>query len=75
MRLQGLVPPKLMRVYDRLEQALANTHAGKLDPRIASAMAQLARAMVAVITTGEMEERLRDLETAVQQGGRWTLSR
>ena len=42
-RLQGLVPPRLVSVYDRLEQALADMHAGKLDPRIASAMAQLAR--------------------------------
>ena len=73
-RLQGLVPPRLLSVYDRLELALADVHAGKLDPRIASAMAQLGRAMVAVIQAGEVEQRLREVEAAVEQAPkRWTL--
>ena len=61
-RLRGLMPPRLIPVFDRLEQALEETHAGTLDPRHAQAMASLARAMVAVLTSGELEERLRRLE-------------
>ena len=62
VRLRGLVPPRLVPVFDRLEAALAETHAGDLDPKQATAMAALARAMVAVLTSGELEERLRKLE-------------
>ena len=62
VRLRGLVPPRLVPVFDRLEAALAETHAGDLDPKTATAMAALARAMVAVLQAGELEERLRKLE-------------
>jgi len=61
-RLRGLMPPCLAPVFDRLETALAGTHAGELDPRQAQAMASLARALVAVLTAGELEERVRRLE-------------
>jgi len=61
-RLRGLVPPRLATVYDRLETALAQVHEGDLDPKIASAMGSLARALVAVLTSGELEQRVRDLE-------------
>jgi hypothetical protein len=62
VRLRGLAPPKLIGVFDVLETALTETHHGTLDPRQASAMAALARAMVSVLQTGEFEERLRRVE-------------
>jgi molecular chaperone GrpE (heat shock protein) len=61
-RLGKLVPPRLMSVYDALEEALGQVHDGQLDPRIAQAMSSLASAMVKVLTSGELEERVRRLE-------------
>jgi hypothetical protein len=52
----------LAPIYDQLEAALGEVHAGTLDPRTALAMAALARAMVAVLQAGEVEQRLRELE-------------
>ncbi len=60
--MRGLVPPRLVSVYDALEAALTEVHDGRLDPKQASAMAALARAMVAVLTAGELEQRVRDIE-------------
>jgi hypothetical protein len=72
VRMQQLVPPRLPSVYDRLEQALTDVHKGRLDPRVAHAMAALAKAMVSVIQAGEVEQRLRDLEEAAQRAPkRW----
>src|SRR5262245_41562823 len=48
VRLRGLCPPKLVSVYETLERALSEVHAGTLKPAQAIAMASLARAMVAV---------------------------
>jgi hypothetical protein len=62
VRLRGLVPPRLLSVFDALEVALAEVHAGTLDPRQATAMAAIARAMVSVLTAGEIEQRVRDIE-------------
>jgi hypothetical protein len=62
VRLRGLCPPRLVPVFEALEQALGEVHDGKLDPRQAVAMAALARAMVAVLQAGEVEQRLRELE-------------
>jgi hypothetical protein len=62
-RLRGLVPPRLLTIFDALEQALTEVHDGALDPRQAQAMASLARALVAVLTAGELEQRVRDLES------------
>jgi len=61
-RLRCLVPPRLMPVYDRLERALGEVHTGELESKQATAMAAIARAMVAVLTSGELEERVRSLE-------------
>lgn len=61
-RLGRLCPPRLVAVYDHLEEALGQVHKGELDPRAATAMAALAGAMVRVLTSGEIEERLRRLE-------------
>ncbi len=62
IRLRRLAPPALVGVYSLLEEALREVHGGKLDPRVASAMASLATAMTRVLTYGELEERLRRLE-------------
>lgn len=64
-RLQALLPPRLVPIFDRLETALAEVHAGSLDPRVATAMSSLAGAMTKVLSAGEMEERLRELEARV----------
>lgn len=64
-RLRRLVPPRLTAVYDRLEQALEEVYNGDLATKQATAMAALARAMVAVITAGELEERVRGLEDRI----------
>src|SRR5829696_1164137 len=61
VRLRSLCPPKLVPIYEQLEAALGEVHAGQLDPKIAGAMAALARALVAVLQAGEVEQRLREL--------------
>lgn len=65
VRLRGLVPPRLLPTFDRLEGALGKVEAGTLTPAQAQALASLARAMVQVLQAGELEERLRDLEAQV----------
>lgn len=62
VRLRSLVPPRLIAVYDALERALQEVHDGDLTPPQAQAMSALARALVAVLTAGELEQRVRDLE-------------
>jgi hypothetical protein len=67
------MPPRLVNVYDRLEAALEQAHKGELNPRVATAMASLAGAMVRVLTAGELEERVRRLESReVASNERWT---
>lgn len=68
-RLSKLMPERLRPVWDLLEKALTETHAGTLEPRVASAMASLASAMCKVVQLGEMETRLRDVEVALKKGG------
>jgi len=72
-RLGKLVPPRLMAVYDTLELALGEVYRGEIDPRVATAMASLAGAMVRVLTSGELEQRVRALEerSASTNGRRW----
>ena len=72
-RSKRLLPARLRPVAERLEVAFEEIHRGELDPRIATAMASLAGALVRVITSGEVEERLRVLEvkenaTSVEAG-------
>jgi hypothetical protein len=62
VRLRTLCPPRLVSVYDTLERVLEEVHAGTLEPAQATAMATVARAMVALLTAGELEERLRAVE-------------
>jgi hypothetical protein len=63
-RTRRLAPAALKDVYGVLESALAEVHSGGLSPARASAMASLARAMVTVLTGGELEERIRRIEEA-----------
>jgi hypothetical protein len=67
VRLHGLVPPRLLPVFDTLEQALTEVHRGAITPGQATAMAAISRAMVSALTVGELEQRVRDLETAAEQ--------
>jgi hypothetical protein len=64
-RLKRLVPPRLVPIFDRLEKALVQVHTGELESKQATAMAALARAMVAVLTSGELEARVRDIESRI----------
>ena len=61
-RASKLLPARLRPVAELLEKALEEVHEGQLDPRVGTAMASLAGALVKVFQTGEMEERLRKLE-------------
>ena len=67
-RLRGLVPPRLLGVYDRLEGALDDVLSGALPPQQATAAAAVARALCTVLSTGELEQRVRDLETGSEKG-------
>jgi Family of unknown function (DUF5763) len=62
VRLRNMAPARLLPIYDRLEEALAQVHDGSLQPAQAQAMAALARALAAILQAGELEERLRALE-------------
>jgi hypothetical protein len=61
-RLQRLIPARLISIYDVLEASLLEVHDGKLEPARATAMAAISRAMVTILTAGELEERLRAVE-------------
>ncbi len=65
-RLRRLVPPRLLSVFDTLESVLGEVHNGTLDASRANAMAAVARAMVLVMQSGEMEERLRAIERTLE---------
>ena len=63
-----LAPVALRPVFARLRDALGEVHQGELDPRVATAMASLAGAMVRVLTAGQLEERVRALEEEDKRG-------
>jgi hypothetical protein len=63
-RAQRMLPPRLRPVFDRLEQAMGDVVDGSLSPQRASALAALSSAAVRVLEAGEMEERLRKIESA-----------
>jgi len=64
-----MLPERLRPIADKLAAALDEVHQGTLDPRQASAMASLAGALVRVVQAGELEERVRALETAGKDEG------
>jgi hypothetical protein len=53
-------------VFERLEQAMDGVERGSLTPSQAQALAALARAMVAVLESSELAERLREIETMLE---------
>ena len=53
-----------------LSVTLTNVIGGKVEPGVANAAANLARAIVAVKEASEVEERIAALEAALEQGGR-----
>lgn len=61
-RADRLLPTRLKPIAELLEVAFREVHAGTLDPKVGSAMAALSGALVRVIVSGELEERLRRLE-------------
>lgn len=65
-RTRRLAPASLRDVYSTLEAALAEVHDGELSPARASAMASLARAMAHILTVGELEERVRNIEQSLE---------
>lgn len=65
-RARRLAPPALVPVFDRLMEALEQTHRGILEPARAQAIASLSRAAVTVITAGELEARVRAIEESMQ---------
>ena len=67
VEIRGLVSTRRIPVFNMLEQALNEVYTGQLDTKRATAMAALARSIVAVLTTGELEERLRNLEVKVNE--------
>jgi hypothetical protein len=58
---------RLSDVLDRLHDAMQEMNSEKFDHVKAAAMASVARAIVAVMEAGEMEERLRILEDRNKQ--------
>ena len=66
-RAKMLMPARLKPVSERLERALEEVHTGELEPRKATAMASVAGALVKVVTSGELEERVRMLESRVKK--------
>jgi ssDNA-binding Zn-finger/Zn-ribbon topoisomerase 1 len=65
--IKGLVSLHRIPVFNMLEQAFTEVYTGQLDPKRATAMAALARSMVAVLSSGDLEERLRNLEVKVKE--------
>ena len=61
-RLAKIMPIRLLPVWGQLERALAAVLDGSLDPKQATAAAAVARALAAILTAGEVEERIRALE-------------
>jgi hypothetical protein len=61
-RAQKRLPTDLRGVLGRLLTALDETHAGELEPRVASAMSALASAISRIYEVAELEERLEKLE-------------
>jgi hypothetical protein len=56
------MPSRLAPVNTMLEGVLKDLQDQKMDARTAQAIASVARALVTVFSTGEMEGRLRQLE-------------
>lgn len=67
IRLQKLMPARLVPIFERVERALVETHEGRLEPAQANALANLSRALVTLLQAGEFEARLRSLEDTAER--------
>lgn len=54
-RLNKLIPSQLRPIYGLLQRALVECYQGRLDYRRANAVASVARALVSVLISGELE--------------------
>jgi len=61
-RLEKMMPTRLSPILETLEDTITEVRGGSLAPKTATAMATLANAIVRVLTAGELEQRVRDLE-------------
>jgi len=64
-RADKLLPLRLGPIVERLETALTEVHANKLDYQRGSAMASLANAIVKLYESGVLEERVQALEAGL----------
>lgn len=71
-RLLKHAPPELQALVDRLLAAAAQVHEGGLDPRRATALAALARAVAALYQQLELAARVERLESMLDGGNPWT---
>ena len=67
-RLEKRMTPRLRGVVRRLEGAMAAVEAGSMDPRTGTALATLARALIAAYEAGELELRVAALEQGAGDG-------
>jgi hypothetical protein len=68
-RLQRLMPSRFGRVNNMLESVLQELYSKKIDTRTAQAIANVSRALVAVMSECETEERLCRMEEKIAQFG------
>ena len=67
-RLEKRMTPRLRGVVRRLEGAMASVEAGTMDPRTGTALATLARALIAAYELAELELRVAALEQGASNG-------
>ena len=66
-RMAKVLPSRMRPVLEKLERAVQEVHDGALTPQQASAMATLASAIVRVMHSADLEERVRDLEQIMKE--------
>jgi len=68
IRAQKLMPSRLVPVFRMMEGVLADVYNDKIvDYKKAQTIALIARALVAIFTAGELEERIRELEKKTEK--------
>jgi hypothetical protein len=67
VRAQKLMPSRLVPVFVMMKGVLADVYNDKMDNKKAQTIALVARALVAIFTAGELEERLRALEEKTEK--------
>jgi len=70
-RLAKLNSDRLSPVLEKLGKSLEEVYDGKREPKTATAMASLANAITRVLSSGELELRVRDLERKYQVEGNY----